>query len=163
KCNIVSGIICPLDQVSWVADCRPATSLDGGASWTLHDAPQLDIGEPGWRRPCVTRSPANTDRIWYSASLFLDAPPPQGGMGRSGASGQRWPETLSAGQPGRRGMVASTPPAPATADRLFIGRGYDFGNVAVSTDAGATFTVVCGHDNVSKSGDERCAGGSVLA
>src|SRR5262249_41024200 len=45
KCNIVSGMICPIDQLSYVADCRPATSEDGGASWKLHDVPQFDIGE----------------------------------------------------------------------------------------------------------------------
>jgi hypothetical protein len=89
-----------------------ATSLDGGASWTLHDAPQFDIGQPGWRRPCVTRSPANTDRIWYSASLFLDAPPPQGGMWRSDDKRpdlDREPVRRPAGEQ-RDGLVH--PPAP---------------------------------------------------
>jgi hypothetical protein len=163
KCNLMSGIICPLNQFSGVADCRPATSEDGGASWKLHDAPQFDIGKPGWRRPCVTRSPANTNRVWYSASLFLDAPPPQGGMWRSDDNGETWTENLFAGQPGSSGMVVYILPDPDDADRLFISRGYDFGNVAVSTNAGATFTVVCGHDNVSQSGDPRCNGGYVLA
>ena len=166
KCNLLSGIICPVDQISYVADCRPATSQDGGASWKLHDVPQFDIGESDlfFRRPCVARSPANPNRIWYSTSRHAwYATPPQGGMWRSDDNGETWTENLFAGQPGSSGMAAYILPDPDDADRVFIGRGYDFGNVAVSTDAGATFTVICGHDNVSKSGDERCAGGYLMA
>jgi hypothetical protein len=166
RCHLMSGIICPLDQLSYVADCRPATSQDGGASWKLHDAPQFDIGESElfFRRPCVARSPAKPNRLWYSTCRHAwYATPPQGGMWRSDDNGETWTENLFAGQPGSSGMVSYILPDPDDADRLFIGRGYDFGNVAVSTDGGDTFTVVCGHDNVSKSGDERCAGGYVLA
>jgi hypothetical protein len=165
KCNIVSGIICPIDQPSYVADCRPATSEDGGASWKIHDVPQFDIGESDlyFGRPCVARSPANPNRIWYSTSRHAwYSTPPQGGMWRSDDNGETWTENLFAGQPGSSGMVMYILPDPDDADKVFIGRGYDFGNVSVSTDAGANSTIVCGHDNVSKSGDERCAGGYVL-
>ena len=143
KCNLLSGIICPVDQISYVADCRPATSQDGGASWKLHDVPQFDIGESDlfFRRPCVARSPANPNRIWYSTARHAwYATPPQGGMWRSDDNGETWTENLFAGQPGSSGMPGYILPDPDDADRVFIGRGYDFGNVAVSTDAGATFT-----------------------
>ena len=72
-------------------------------------------------------------------------------MWRSDDNGETWTENLFAGQPGGSGMMGYILPDPDDADRVFIGRGYDFGNVSVSTDAGATFTVICGHDNVSKS------------
>jgi hypothetical protein len=164
--NLLSGIVCPVNEIPYVADCRPATSEDGAASWRLHDAPAFDIGEPElfFRRPFAVRSPANPNRLWYGVARHAwYATEPKGGLWRSDDNGHTWTENLFAGQPGESGLMGYLFPDPDDPDTILIGRGYDFGNVSLSTDGGRTFTILCGHNNVAKTGDERCAGGYLLA
>jgi hypothetical protein len=165
QCHLMAGMVCPVGQYSFMAECRPATSRDGGASWTTHDVPAFDIGEPElfFRRPFLVRSPANTRRLWYGVARHAwYATPPKGGLWRSDDGGQTWTGNLFAGQPGESALMGYLIPHPEDPDTVYIGRGYDYGNVAVSTDAGARFTILCGHDNTSKTGDERCSGGYLL-
>ena len=164
--NLLSGIVCPVNEIPYVADCRPATSMDGAASWTVHDIPAFDIGEPElfFRRPFAVRSPANPNRLWYGVARHAwYATEPKGGLWRSDDNGHTWTENLFAGQPGESGLMGYLFPDPDDPDKIVIGRGYDFGNVSLSTDGGRTFTILCGHNNVAKTGDERCAGGYLLA
>ncbi|MCK6469128.1 MAG: PKD domain-containing protein [Candidatus Brocadia sinica] len=59
-----------------------------------------------------------------------------------------------AGQPGESGEINVVIPDPDNQDKVFIGRGYDYGNVSVSTDAGVTFSILQGHNNVAKTGND---------
>src|SRR5262249_8999388 len=55
-------------------------------------------------------------------------------------------------------LIEAIIPDPVKPDRVYILRGYDYGNISVSDDAGGTFTILCGDNNVSKTvNDVFCA------
>ena len=159
--NLLTGIVGPVGAERDDVACRPATSTNQAVSWVVHDSPNFDQIETqgwgdNWRDRVVARSAANPNRIWFAANGHpWYSPAPKGGLWRSDDNGTSWTENLMAGQPGESGEINSIIPDPDDQDKVFIGRGYDYGNVSVSTDAGVTFTILQGHNNVSKTGDDR--------
>ena len=155
--HLLSGIVCPLGTDRTNVACRPATSTDQGVSWKVHDSPKFDEietkGWGNWQDRVVARSAANSHRIWFAANGHpWFSPDPKGGLWRSDDNGVSWTDNLMAGQLGESGEINSIIPDPHNPNKLFIGRGYDFGNLSVSTDAGVTFTILQGHNNVAKTG-----------
>lgn len=169
--KLMSAVICPADAVdtkNWL-NCRPATSCDGAASFSLDDSPAFDTietnGWGNWSAPVVVRSPVDTRRMYYAASGHpWYTPAPKGGIWRSDDGGATWTANLVDGQPGESGEIVAVVPDPAGAGRVFINRGYDFGNISVSDDAGATFSIICGDNNVEKTTDDIwCTQGATMA
>jgi hypothetical protein len=163
--NLLTALICP-SLASW-AECRPATSEDGGASFTLHDAPQfaeIESAAYTWLAPTVARSAADPHRIYFAAAGHpWNSADPKGGLWRSDDDGRTWTQNLRAGEPGESGLIGIVIPDPINRERVFIGRGYDYGNVSASDDAGASFNILCGHNNVSKSSrDIECGANATL-
>jgi hypothetical protein len=88
------------------------------------------------------------------------SPDPRGGLWRSDDDGATWTTNLFASQAGEAGLVRGVVPDPDDADRVYIARGYDFGNIARSDDAGHSFRILCGHSTTAKTGrDDVCGGG----
>jgi hypothetical protein len=144
--------------------CRPATSRDGAVSWTLHDSPQFAfVDSLGLFSPAnVARSPANPHRMYFAvAGHPWESPDPRGGLWRSDDDGATWTDNLFAGQAGEAGLVRAVVPDPDDADRVYIGRGYDFGNISRSDDGGQTFQILCGHSTTEKTGLDEICGGNV--
>lgn len=159
--DLLAGLICDA-AVTW-GKCRPATSSDRGATWTLFDSPVFDAIEAnnwtGWWPAVAVRSPANARRIYFAANghPWLSTEP-RGGLWRSDDDGANWTANLMEGQPGESGMIPIVVADRDDPDRVYINRGYDYGNVSTSTDAGAHFTIICGHNNVAKTGSDAACG-----
>ncbi|MGZ8137166.1 MAG: hypothetical protein ACXW1W_10515 [Methylococcaceae bacterium] len=164
KPKLMTAAICNRDKAlvgTWT-DCRPATSFDQGASWVIHDSPNFaEIKEKGWGwgSSTVTRSSADPKRLYFSVTGEpSSSPTPNGGLWRSDDWGKSWTNNLVGDQPGEAGMMWSMIADPFDADTLYVNRGYDYGNVSVSHDAGASFEIICGNNNVSKTvPDAHCA------
>lgn len=162
--QLMTALICTQVVPIVPRTCRPATSNNQGATWTLHDAPafaEIDASDWNWALPTAVRSPARPERIYYGVSGHpWHSPDPKGGLWRSDDHGATWTNNLRAGEPGESGEIKGIIPDPDHPDGVYVSRGYDYGNISRSFDAGATFTLVCGHNNVSKSGsNEICGGG----
>ncbi len=148
--------------------CRPASSFDGGVSLVTHESDRfapLTANGWAWHLPLAVLSPVRSERIYFAAAGHpWDTPEPKGGLWRSDDDGRTWTDNLLAGEPGESGMIERLAADPYDADKVWINRGYDYGNISVSFDAGASFTILCGFDNVSKNGgverDAYCGSGS---
>lgn len=165
RSKLITAVICNKEAALnefFFASCRPATSIDQGGTWIIHDSPNFaEIDEKGWGQwgwPVAVRSPVNPNRIYFAVPGHpWNTVAPHGGLWRSDDGGRTWFGNLVADQSGEAGLISSIIADPFNADTLYVNRGYDYGNVSVSHDAGATFEIICGNDNVSKTGpDEYC-------
>jgi hypothetical protein len=144
--------------------CRPATSRDRARGWTVHDSPRFAfVDSLALFSPAnAARSPANPRRMYFSvAGHPWESPDPRGGLWRSDDDGATWSANLFAGQAGEAGLVRGIVPDPVNADRVYITRGYDFGNVSRSDNAGRSFRILCGHSTTAKTGSDSICGGSL--
>lgn len=160
--NLMTGIVAPLGADLRDSRCRPASSADQGATWRTHVLPGFDYTGPTFRSASVTRSSVDTQRLWFGTGGHpWTSSSPKGGLWRSDDNGNTWTGNLMAGLPGESGLISTVLPDPYDADKVYVSRGYDFGNIAVSSNAGGHFQELCGHNNVSKTGDGRCNGPTV--
>jgi hypothetical protein len=78
--ELMSAVICPAgadDAKNWLG-CRPATSRDRGATFTLHESPVFSDIEANswgdWLPPIAVRSPVDTRRMYYPGTYMAFEP-----------------------------------------------------------------------------------------